>query len=65
MVQDDLYFLSCMRYIEMNPVAAGMVDLSERYASSSYQLNAHGLGPHLLSQHQEYMKLGKTPNCAN
>ncbi len=36
-VQSELYFLTCCRYIERNPVRAKMVDVPEAYEWSSYQ----------------------------
>jgi putative transposase len=33
LVQTDRYFLTCCRYIEMNPVVAGMVHKPEEYLS--------------------------------
>ena len=41
-VQDDVYLLTCLRYIELNPVRAGMVVDPGDYRWSSYA--AHGLG---------------------
>ena len=40
LVQTDRYFLTCCRYIEMNPVVAGMVHKPEEYCWSSYRANA-------------------------
>ena len=36
-VQTDQYLLSCCRYIELNPVRAGLVVKPEEYAWSSYR----------------------------
>jgi len=41
-VQADSYLLSCYRYIELNPVAAGMITKPEEYRWSSYGVNAWG-----------------------
>lgn len=41
-VQEDHYFLTCLRYIELNPVLAGMVRDPGDYRWSSYR--AHGFG---------------------
>lgn len=35
-VDTDAYLLACCRYVELNPVKAGMVDKPERYEGSSY-----------------------------
>ncbi|MGH8369364.1 MAG: transposase, partial [Gammaproteobacteria bacterium] len=40
LVQDEHYLLTCMRYIELNPVRAGMVRSPGHYRWSSYRSNA-------------------------
>ncbi|SET93094.1 putative transposase [Marinobacter segnicrescens] len=35
-IDTDHYLLSCCRYVELNPVKAGMVDAAEHYPWSSY-----------------------------
>ena len=57
LVQSDQYFLTCSRYIELNPVVAGMVVKPEQYKWSSYLINAWG-GMSSLTPHDEYLKLG-------
>ncbi len=42
LTQDEIYLLSCMRYIELNPVRAGMVAHPGEYRWSSYRANAQG-----------------------
>lgn len=54
------YLLVCMRYIEMNPVRAGMVDHPSRYRWSSYAANALGVSNAIVSPHAEYLALGAT-----
>ena len=49
------------RYIELNPVRAGMVDAPREYRWSSYTVNAEGKSSSLCSPHPEYIALGKTP----
>ncbi len=58
LVQTDRYFLICSRYIELNPVVAGMVNKPEQYRWSSYLVNAWG-GESNLTPHDEYLKLGR------
>ena len=41
-VQESYYFLTCLRYIELNPVRAGMVGDPAEYIWSSYRTNAFG-----------------------
>jgi len=56
LVQTERYFLTCSRYIELNPVSANMVDKPEKYKWSSYLCNAWG-EEGLVKYHDEYMKL--------
>jgi len=58
MVQSERYLLTCHRYIELNPVRAGMVTRPDEYKWSSYCANAWGDSGWLTS-HREYMRLGK------
>ncbi len=57
------YLLKCYRYIELNPVAAGMVKRPEEYRWSSYHHNAWGDESGLLTRHDDYCQLGKTQEC--
>mgnify|MGYP001813390183 FL=1 len=57
LVHNERYYLTCSRYIELNPVAAGMVYKPEQYRWSSYSVNAWG-DKSLLVPHPEYMRLG-------
>lgn len=59
MVEQECYLLNCYRYIELNPVRAGMVNRPEDYIWSSYKVNALEGGSSLLSPHQLYLQLGK------
>lgn len=60
LVQDDAYLLVCHRYIELNPVRAGMVNAPDEYFWSSYRCNAHGAASNILTPHSIYAELGKT-----
>lgn len=60
LVQEDSYLLSCMRYIELNPVRANMVKSPSAYRWSSYRANALGKVDKLLTMHPMYMALGST-----
>ena len=66
LVQTEKYFLTCCRYIELNPVTANMVKRPEEYQWSSYQTNAWGDDSWLVL-HDEYKRLGKTKEqrCQN
>lgn len=62
LVQSDRYLLTCMRYIELNPVRAQMVARPEEYRWSSYGANAWG-GRTWLQRHEEYLRLGSSPEA--
>jgi len=59
LVQDEVYLLVCMRYIELNPVRAGMVKTAAAYRWSSYACNASGRKNDLVVPHKLYLTLGK------
>jgi putative transposase len=58
LVQSEAYVLACYRYIEMNPVRAGLVRRADAYPFSSYCANAKGDVAELLTPHEEYLRLG-------
>lgn len=60
LVQQDTYLMTCYRYIELNPVRAGIVENPSRYPWSSYRHNGLGETNDLLSPHQLYLDLGRT-----
>jgi putative transposase len=60
LVQTDRYLLCCYRYVELNPVRAGMVTRPEEYRWSSYHSNAWG-DPGWLKPHEEFVRLAATP----
>jgi putative transposase len=60
LVESDRYLLTCTRYIELNPMRAGMVDHPALYRWSSYRANA-GLEPTgLIAPRDEYLQLGRS-----
>lgn len=58
LVDDDKYLLACYRYIELNPVRAGMVDQPGEYYWSSFRFNAYGELNRWLTPHDVYLALG-------
>ncbi|MCW8942349.1 MAG: transposase [Gammaproteobacteria bacterium] len=60
LVQSETYLLRCQRYIELNPVRAGMVTDPAEYTWSSYQCHALGKRVQMSDPHVEYLSLGKT-----
>lgn len=56
---EEAYVLGCQRYIELNPVRAGMVEHPADYPWSSYRSNAHGDAQRVpLVPHPLYRALG-------
>ena len=58
LILDPEYFLTCMRYIELNPVRAGIVDHPREYRWSSYKANAEGSENSCIAPHLHYLSLG-------
>jgi putative transposase len=61
LIQSERYLLSCMAYIDLNPVRAGMVQQPGDHRWSSY---AHHTGQRVeqwLTPHPLYWELGNTP----
>ena len=56
-VQQERYLLTCLRYIELNPVRAGMVTDPGDYQWSSYRMHAFGIAASLWSPHEAYLAL--------
>jgi putative transposase len=60
-VDDETYVLTCMRYIELNPVRAGLVCAPDEYRWSSYRANVWGALDGLIDPHDSYRQLGRSP----
>lgn len=58
--ESSYYVLACYRYIELNPVRAGMVNRPADYRWSSYRVNADGADDQLVRPHTEFTALGIT-----
>ncbi len=52
------YFFACMRYVELNPVRAGVVMQPGEYRWSSFRRNAHGEADAPITPHALYLALG-------
>lgn len=57
-IEDERYWLTCLRYIEQNPVRAGLVREPGDYPWTSYGAHAFGKAPNWLSAHAVYLALG-------
>jgi len=59
-IDDERYWLTCLRYVEQNPVRAGMVQTPNEYEWSSYAAHAFGKWPSWLTPHVIYQSLGSS-----
>lgn len=60
-IESERYFLTCMRYIDLNPVRAGLVSDCREFPWSSH---AHYIGERtdpLVTEHPLFWALGNTP----
>ncbi len=60
LVQSEQYFLACQRYIELNPVRAGIAAHPVEYHWSSYHTNAFGVNSTIVRPHVTYLSLGNS-----
>lgn len=61
LIDTERYLLECHRYIELNPVRAGLVDDPAEYPWSSFSHHALGTPDPILTDHSEYLRFGNTP----
>jgi putative transposase len=57
LVETGAYLFTCHRYIELNPVRAGLVSDPRDYPWSSHAANALGMSDPLVTPHGEYLSL--------
>jgi putative transposase len=62
-IDSEAYLLACCRYIELNPVRAGMVRHPRDYPWSSHRRHAEGASDALVAPHALYSALGATPQA--
>ena len=60
-IDSERYFLTCSRYIELNPVRAGIVAAAGEYPWSSYRHHVGATRDVLITEHPLYWSLGNTP----
>ena len=58
--QSEEYVLACYRYIELNPVRAGMVRHPRDYRWSSFHVNGDGKQDTLIMPHEQYLGLARS-----
>jgi putative transposase len=61
LVDNDGYLLRCQRYIDLNPVRAGMVSSPAEYPWSSYRHHALGDPSGLITPHPTYLAIAEDP----
>lgn len=59
LIQAETYLLTCMRYIELNPVRAGMVQDPGQYRWSSYRHNGLGQADSRITPHPLYLTIDR------
>lgn len=57
------HLLACMRYVEENPVRAGLAPSHQAWPWSSYRCNALGEDDLLVTPHPHYCSLGRSPEA--
>ncbi len=62
-VETDQHLLACQRYIELNPVRAGLVEAPGEYFYSSFRHHALGISDPLLTSHANYLRLHSEPQA--
>jgi putative transposase len=63
LVASGRYFMICSRYIELNPVRAGVVANPAAFRWSSYRHNALAQADFVVTPHPEYAQLGDDPGA--
>jgi putative transposase len=61
LLDTEVLFLPCSRYIELNPVRSNIVAHPRDYQWSSYRANALGEHDALVTPHAKYLALGTSP----
>ena len=59
-IDSELYCLACYRYIELNPVRAGMVEAPDAYPWSSYHENTGRALFSVVTPHPCFLELGQS-----
>ena len=59
-IDSNTYFYTCLRYVEMNPVRAGMVSTPRAHRWSSHGAHAFGVADDLVTFHPMYLALATT-----
>lgn len=65
LIDTDEYLMSCYRYVELNPVRAGIVRSPEDYSYSSYHANALGKLDKLVTRHVVFSEATGVGNASD
>lgn len=60
LIRDERQLLTCLRYIDRNPVNANLVDSPEQYRWSSFRAHGYGMEHRWLVDHPTFLLLGAT-----
>jgi putative transposase len=63
LIESERQWLACLRYIEQNPVRAGIVEQPGDYRWSSYRVHAGDEPSSWLQPHSVYLALGSTSDA--
>jgi len=63
LIEEDRRWLTCLRYIDQNPVRAGLVSRPQDYRWSSHRVHAFGESTAWLTLHPIYLALGSSPRA--
>ena len=61
LIDSERYLFTCYRYVELNPVRAGIAGEPRGYAWSSHACNAYGSNDPVVTPHERYLALGDEP----
>jgi len=62
-IDNETYWFTCARYVELNPIRAGLAVRPEEYRWSSCRSHALGIANRLLTHHDLYVRLGDSPRA--
>ena len=61
LIPEESYYLECGRYIERNPIKAGLVSDPSQYKWSSAKYYTRGLSDPIVTPNSYYLEIGQTP----
>jgi putative transposase len=59
MIDSERYLLTCQRYVELNPVRAGLADSPSAFRWSSHRHYVHGFRNPLINAHEVFCSLAR------